>query len=274
MSVISGVMGSQAQESAAKKSGQAATESAAISAETQKYMFDQMMKLQQPYNQLGMQGLGQMGGVDPTGGSGQYLGQMEAMPGLELPTLNMPEFNYAFDENDPGYQFRQKEMEKTINQAAAARGNWNSRPVINALSEGNLALTADETTRQFGRAKDIYGMEAQGALSQYSADYEKASDLYGTGYNKLSDLFSKSLNLGTLDYNKIIDAIKIGQGAAGTAGQGAMATGQGLASTQNQLGNILSNTALMSGQAQSDMYSGIGGSSVDAYMLYKLFEKG
>jgi hypothetical protein len=267
MSVISGIVGSNAQKSAANTAANASRDAAAQSAAIQRYMFDKMSELQQPYNQLGVEGLGDFRGSDPTAGAREYQAKIENMPELSLPDLNLGSFDFAFDPNDPTYKYRQQEMEKTINQAAAARGNYNSRPVINALAEGNTALTADESEKQFGRALDTYNTNIQTALSNYGADYQKSTDQYNTGYGKLTDLYNISSNIGSTDYNKIIDAIKIGQGSASSAGQGALATGQGLANTYGQLGNNIANSAIASGQATSDLWGSVANTNTNATTL-------
>jgi len=307
MSVISGIVGSQSQKSAANTAADSSRYAAQQEAAIQKYMFDKLQSIQAPYNQTGLQGLSQLPGADPTAGAKQYQSQIENMQGLNLPDLNLPDlnlpqnlnlpnlnldsFNFAFDPNDPTYKYRQGELTKTIDQAAAARGNYNSRPTINAQAQGNIALTADESQRQFGRALDTYNTNISTDLSQYGADYGratdiynadygrsidaynaqygkatdtygadygKATDIYNTGYGKLTDLYNISQNIGSTDYNKILDTIKIGQGAASSTGQGALATGQGLANTYGQLGSNLANTAIAKGQATSDLWGNIG----------------
>jgi hypothetical protein len=267
MSVVSGVVGAATQKSSADKAASATKKAAQMSTDTQRYMFDEMMKLQDPYNQAGLKALGQLPSVDPSAEARKYQSQVENMPALALPSLNLDSFNFAFNPNDPTYQYRQKEMEETINQAAAARGNYNSRPVINALSEGNMALTADESEKQFGRALDTYNANVSTALSQYGADYGKTTDTYNAGYGKLTDLFNMSSNLGASDYNRLVDLVKIGQGSAGSAGQGAIATGQGLANTYGQLGNSLASTQIAKGQATSDLMSNIGKTNTQAGTL-------
>lgn len=346
--LLGGILGSDAQSDAANAAANASMYGANKSAEVQQYMFDQMMKMNQPYNTTGLMGLSQLtgqnfmapqtaqpspvsipsgavlvndpvkgtgywnetpaqygawtadtlpgslryllntsppdvpasrewvpastpststtapqytatsGGIDPTGGAGEYMSSLEGLPALSLPS-----FNFAFNPEDPTYKFRQAEMEKTINQAAAARGNWNSRPTINALAYGNMGLTADETEKQFGRA-----------LSSYEADYGRSKDLYSSQYGKLTDLYNMASQLGGVNYNKILDMVKIGQGAAGTAGQGALATGQGLASTYGNLGSSLANTELIKGQTQSDLWSGLGALPMNYMLMNKLLGQG
>lgn len=272
-SAVGAIYASKSQKDAAEEAAKAANQGAATSAWYQQNMFNELMALNEPYNKLGVSALNQFGGVDPTGGSSKYLSQVENMPALSLPSLSLNNFNYAFNPNDPTYQYRKSELEKTINQAAAARGNYNSRPAINALSEGNIALTADESEKQFGRALDSYNANISTALSQFGADYGRATDTYNSQYGKLTDLYNMSSQLGSGQYNKILDAIKIGQGAASSSGAGAVATGQGLANTYGQLGNSMAQSELLKGQAQSDLYSGLGDSFSNAYM-YALMGSG
>jgi len=270
MSVISGTAAASAQKRASKTAAAASTDAAEQSAAIQKYMFDKLQTIQEPYNRLGtgQQGIGAFAGADPTGGSDRFMTQMENMPGLDLPELNLGEFNFAFNPDDPTYKYRQGELTKTIDQAAAARGNYNSRPTINAQAEGNIALTADESEKQFGRALNTYSTNIGTALSQFGADYQGATDTYNSGYGKMTDLYNMSMNTGAADYNKVLDAIKIGAGAAGQTGSGAMATGQGLSSTYGQLGNQLGNAAIGSGQATSDMWGNIGATNTSLASLY------
>uniref|UniRef100_A0A6H1ZKV5 DNA transfer protein n=1 Tax=viral metagenome TaxID=1070528 RepID=A0A6H1ZKV5_9ZZZZ len=270
--LLGGVLGSNAQSSAAKSAANAATSAAQGSAAVQKYMFDTAMQQQAPYNELGLSGIEAFKSIDPTSSASEYATMLKDYPGLSLPSLSLDSFNFAFNPNDPTYQYRQKEMQKTIDAAAAARGNYNSRPVINALAEGNIALTADESEKQFSRALSGYNTNISTLLSQYGADYGKATDTYNAGYGKLTDLYNMNLNLGTTEYNKALDAIKIGQGAASSSGTAALATGQGLANTYGQLGSNLAQSALLSGQATSDMWSGIGGTAMNTALINALMK--
>jgi hypothetical protein len=207
-------------------------------------------------------------GVDPTGGAGEFMDRLKNMTGPNLPQLNLGQFSFQFDPNDPTYQYRQQQMQKTIDQAAAARGNYNSRAAINALSEGNMALTADESERQFGRALAGYGTNRETALSQYGADYGRATDIFNQERGNVTDLYNMAMQQGSANYSSIIDMLKIGQGSAHSAGQGAIATGQGLANTYGNMGNSLANIALMQGQNMSNLYSGIGASGINAGTAY------
>lgn len=225
--------------------------------------------------------------VDPTGGAGQYLQSLSNLqaPNLpelgNLPDLNIPEFSYTFDPNDPAYQFKLSESQKAIDAAAAARGNYNSRAAINQISDAQRAITADEVLAQFNRAKDIYGLNAQTALSNYGADYSRIMDLYNTdysramdlyniGYGKNTDLFNMATGLGGTEYQKLIDLVKIGQGSASSAGNTSLATGQGIASSYGQLSQAQQAAQYAKGQAKSDFWSGLAPAAMNAYQMYLL----
>jgi hypothetical protein len=248
-------------------------------------------------------------GIDRSTPSRQYMARMDALSG-DLPSLSLPEFKYTFDEQDPAYQFRRQQMEKTLNEAAAARGQFNSRAALNALQEGSMALTADEVDRQFGRQKDIYNLGLLGATTQHGADYQRASDLYGRDYDKLQNLFGMSTQREAMDrsrlmdlygmaaqreatdasrvmdmynianqqkmqdYGKLLDLVKIGQGAAGSTGGAAMATGQGLASNYANLSAALQGAAYQKGQANADFLSGLGAMPMNYMMMSKMMGGG
>lgn len=274
MSVVSGIAGAVSSNKAASKASNASTESARISAETQLNMFNKLLQLQAPYNKAGVDALQQIPESDITGGANEYLDKLKSLPGIDLPELNLDKFSYSFDPNDPTYQYRQKEMQKTIDQAAAARGNYNSRAAINALSEGNMALTADESEKQFQRALAGYTANTSTALSDYNADYQREKDLYGNQYGKITDLYNMSSQIGSQDYNKLIDLVKIGQGAASTAGAGAQATGQGLSSIYGNLGDNLANIGMAQGSNMASMWNNVGNTNTaGAIALYKLLNK-
>lgn len=263
--------GAEKQAGATKDASKLSYETAIKQIEAQKEMFNKLLELQQPYNEAGVNALGKLEGMDPTGNAQRYMSSIERSPSIALPELDLSSFSYQFDPNDPTYQYRQKEMQKTIDQAAAARGNYNSRPVINALAEGNLALTADESEKQFQRALDTYKTNTGTALSQYGADYGRASDTYNANYGKQTDLFNMAKNIGSTDWNALIDQVKIGQGSASQAGSGAQATGQGISSAYGLLGNAQQNYALEQGNIWSNYASGQGanmGNTANSILSY------
>ncbi len=224
-------------------------------------MFDQQVEWQQPYMDIGKQGAEMLPDtIPPYGDAATYAQQIGEMEGPNLPQLNLGDFSYQFDPNDPTYQYRQQEMQKTIDQAAAARGGYNSRAAINALSEGNMALTADESYQQFQRALGTYGANTQADLSQYSADYGRATDLYNAERGNLTDLYNMATQMGMADYNQVIDMLKIGQGAASTAGMGAQNYGNQGSAVYGNLANVQNQLGIAEAASWSNFVTGLGNS--------------
>lgn len=200
--------------------------------------------------QPGQQQFQAPGGVDPTGGAGQYrdaLAQidpnvatdyMQALKNLDPAVYTditggaskykdqLEALEFKLNPTDDVYKWRQAQTEKTINQAAAARGVYNSRPTINALSDANMALQESEIGRQYGQFRDkqaqlqnLYNMAMQTGNAQYAQDVEnlmrqqaQQQDLYNMevdnwmrNYAKNTDLFNQSAQLGATKYSAAVD---------------------------------------------------------------------
>ena len=251
MSVVSGIAGAQAQTHGANVGADAITNAAQISADALLEMFNQQMGMQQPFQEAGVEALGQLSSADPTGGAANYMSKINKL-GLDL-----PEFSYEFNPDDPAYKFKLEESQKVIDRASAARGNYNSRAAINAIADSARAITAEEATSQYGRAKDIYGMKTARAMDLYKSDYGKNFDLYNMAMG------SGAANVGLLQ-----NLVNAGLGAASSAGAGASSTGQGLASIYSNMGSSLADIAMAQGTNLAQLYSGMGQSGINAYMMY------
>jgi hypothetical protein len=115
--------------------------------------------------------------------------------------------------------------------------------------------------------------ENQNALTTYGLGYQQQGDIYGRNSSRLMDLYNMQSNMGDRQYGRVLDMAKIGSGAAQTAGQNAMATGQGVASTYMNQGNTLANLANQQGQNSANMIGGMAGAGMGAannYMLYNM----
>ena len=172
-------------------------------------------------------------GIDPTGGSSKYLDMLESL-------------KFELDPTDEIYKWREEQTNKAINQAAAARGMYNSRPTINALGDANMALQEAEINRQ------------------YKMNYQDP-------YAQFVDLYNMATQQGQLNYGKALDAIKAGQGAAGTMGQLGANTAGNISSAYMQNAGNQANIALQQGQTQSDLWSGLGAMPMNYMMLQNLF---
>jgi len=120
----------------------------------------------------------------------------------------------TLNETDPIYMWKQKEAEKAVNAALAARGLYNSRPGINALSEAAMKVSSDEAEKQWNRAFSLAGLgenaaAATGYMGTKISDSEasilknlgnsNALSALGQG-NSLSNLWA---GLGTFPINAL-----------------------------------------------------------------------
>lgn len=208
------------------------------------------------------------------GPEGQYISRLDQMsssagmpqiPGLESDVpLNLDE--------DQIYQLQRDEMMKQLNRRYAAGGQYASSDADNAVTRNLLPYMQDAYSRNL----DTVNRRNQNALTSYGLGYQRQGDIYGRDRSQLMDLYNLQSNMGDRQYGRVLDMAKIGAGAAQTAGQNAMATGQGLASTYMNQGNTLANIAQQRGQDQANMWGGIGGAAMGAgnnYMLYNLMQQ-
>ena len=260
-----------------------------------------------------------MEGADPTGGASKYLQQLE-------------DLNFKLDPNDEVYKWRQEQTQRSINQAAAARGLYNSRPTINALSDADMALQESEVNRQFNQnylakqqqLQNLYGMsmgigsaeyaqladQYQMAMQMGDVEYAKAVDDYMRNYGQITDQYTMSKDLGAINYGqaqdqynrqygqnmdaynmarqlgqtkygKALDAIKAGQGAAGTMGENTMAmgantmaAGQQIGSVYGNMGNAMASANMSRGQNTANTWQGLGNTALNAMAMYNLGNSG
>lgn len=164
--------------------------------------------------------------------------------GAEKYLTQLENFKPTFDENDPTYVWRQEQAEKAVNKILAARGLYDSRVGINALADQNRALTAEESDKQYTRQ-----------------------------YGKLTDLINTSMNVGKTKYGAAYDLARLGAGAASGGASSALATGTGVASTTNALGNALAQGAHNQGTIGANYISGIQSTPYNALATYNMANK-
>ena len=209
------------QRSASNNAADAQERANQLGIDTQLEMFYKSLEQYKPFYNAGVNALS---------------GMQNAPSGAEAPTLPSPDIKFEFDPNDQMYKIQQEEGEESINRALAARGMYNSRPGINALSDFNRKLIAQETQNQYGRAVDQYGREYSSAIDKFNIENTLAQQNYG----------------------KYQDIVKLGAGAASSMGQNALSTGQGVASQYGQIGNAQAQGAIGAGQAQAGLAQDIG----------------
>jgi hypothetical protein len=143
---------------------------------------------------------------------------------------------------DPGYQWQQQQGEKAVNRALAARGMYNSRAGVNALSDFNQNLNADTYQRQVNNLYNLSnlgrGASATGASLNQNSAINTGNTLMQTG---------QLVGQGMTNY---------GQTMGGTVANalGALGTGISNYSYMNALGDIVGKISNM-----NSSYNPIGG---------------
>ena len=167
-------------------------------------------------------------GIDPTGGAGAYKSALEGFGK-----------NFSFNPDDPMYKYQMEEAEKSINKALAARGLFDSRVGVNALSDASRALTAQESEKQYTR-----------------------------GRSDIMDLYNMSMQIGNTEYNKALDMVKVGTGAGASAGN---LGNQSVNALQSGYG-AMATAANQSGANNAALWSGLGAipaNALGAYAAYR-----
>lgn len=271
-----GYMSSQAAGKAAGQAADATKAAAKALADTQRYMFDKSMRLTAPQREMFdfaapylKEGLG-----SAQASLGGYVDQYNALdPRAGTPDMPVLQDRVNWDmENDPIFQMQKADMLKTLNRRYATMGRGASSDADNAVVNNMAGLATDS----YGRAVGDMERGNQNALTQYGLGYQRSADMYGRDTSRLMDLFNLTSNINNQDYGRALDMAKIGSSAAASAGQNALATGQGLASTFQNQGNDLASIFMNQSRNQAgiidDTLGGIGG-ALNNYQLMQLYKQ-
>jgi hypothetical protein len=214
-----------------------------------KSMYADFQKFMAPYMAVGLDGISDLEGYKPID------------PDSLTKPGELPDFDFKLDVDDEVYKHRQKSGEDAINRALAARGLYDSRAGVNALSEFNLDLMGKEVNDQFARY-----------TTGHNADYSKVIDTFNLG--RTHDLDKMGLNEGL--YQKILDKIKIGMGGAQATGNSALTTAANTGQVTNSLmntygnyGNNMADLAINSGNNEASYWAGLG--SMPSNMLAQYY---
>lgn len=219
-----------AQKSAAKRAAGAAKYAADAQAAAQFEMFEIAREDMKPYREAGQKALAELQNIDPTGGAGRFLEEMEAL-------------EFKFDPEDEIYKWRQEQNERAVNRFFASRGGFDSRAALNALQESGMALQESEVNRQYNQR-------------------------YIDKMNHLTRQYEMARGIGAAEYGKLADIASMGRGAAATSASHAMQTGTNLSQIYGQQGNALQQAELMKGAANAQMWQGIGQSAMAGLGAY------
>ena len=193
-----------AQKEAAYEANQTARDISAEQMDLYKQIYDEQKAQQAPYLQQGQAAIGKlgslMGGADPFK---DYLAKAGLSGG-------------QFNQNNPQYQFLQKQGLQALDRSAAARGM-------------GYSVAQMKAAQQFGQ-----GLASQ----QYDKEYDRAAQEFGNYYNRLAALAQG------------------GQQAAQTASQLGGQYGQNVGGTLGTLSGQLQNNIGQLGNARASGYIG------------------
>ena len=198
-SVIGSITGSNKQAKAAQNAANTQLDATKYASDSQKQMFDEVRKDQQPYMQAGADALKQlMGGM---GENGKF---MQTYTGQDI-------------YNDPSYQFRLQQGNNNIQAGAAAQG-------------GLLSGATQKALASYGQ--DMASQEYQNAYNRFNADqtnqYNRLSNLVGLGQSAAAGVGNAGMQTSQAIANNTM------QGAnASAAGQ--IAKGNSQANNMQQL---------------------------------------
>lgn len=200
--VFGGITGANQAAEGASRAADAQVQAARESNELMREMFNQTRQDQEPWRQAGVGALNQL-----TAG---------IRPGAE--------FNRNFTLNDfyaePGYGFRLSEGQKTIDNAAAARGSTLSGATLKALSRFNQNTAADEFQRSYDRWNN-----------DVSNRFNRISGVAGTGQQTVQNVGNAGLNAAQQMGNNTM-------GAGNARASGYIAQGNSVGNTVGSLASL------------------------------------
>jgi hypothetical protein len=136
---------------------------------------------------------------------------------------------------------------------------------MNMDNDAIFQATRDESEKSLNRR--------QGAAGKFSSsDAENAITRNMSGL--LTDSYNRQMTENQTGYNRLLDATKIGSGAAAQAGQNAIATGQGISQNALAAGNAMAQSSLAQGQATSNYMNTVGQTGQNAYLMWLMRDKG
>ena len=212
--------------------------------------------------------------MDPTGGADQYIAALKDYnekylgydPGSYIKKIEDFGKTFTFDETDPAFKYKQEQLDKAINKSLSARGLYDSRAGINALSEGNKGLISDEVNQQYSRK---YGALTDAYKTAATEDERK----YTRGSSNILDQYNMTLNTGKTKYGATYDIARLGAGAAAGGAASALSSGQSIGSTYNALGAAEAQGAATQGTIAGQYMQGIQATPYNALATYNLGKK-
>lgn len=216
--------GSRAQADAAREAGYASDRAVDKQIQAQMEMFNRNIELSEPYRQIGVGALSELGGYRSTFTPSQ-------LP--EFSTQDLP----FLDELEA---IEREEGERGVTRALSAAGISKSGKGISAVGDFQRKLGSQQSQRRYGYGVDAYNRALQQSLIR---------DEQG----RYAD---------TTRYGRILNRVNIGRGAATQQGGAALTTGANLANIYGAGGQRAGNLALAQGQIQSDLYANLANTAI------------
>lgn len=268
------IIGKDASRKASNTAADAQANASQQATDTQLQMFNQANEYYRPFREAGeraiptLEGylnqfpesnyLSQIQGIQPGTSEQQYFDQLAALS----PNINIDL------QNSPVYQAQKDELLRTLGNQYSARGLSGSSAAEDAIVRNLSPLIGQE----YGRQVDQYGRQYNALSNLYGLSSEANQRQYGNQLNQLYNLYNLQSDIGNRGYGRALDLTKIGAGAAGQAGSGALSTGANIAQTQLNTGNALANITQQQGQNNANFYSQLGALPLQAYGTYQTIQ--
>lgn len=257
MSVVSGtvgaVLGSDATESAAETTAQAQSDATSQQIALQREMYNQYREDFAPYQQAGYYGLAQLYGQDTTY-TDPISGEERTVQGANQP--------FQFTRNPyTGETLRPPSYDETVTDQLGNYEQSAGYQAQNTLNQQALQRQLNARGLNYGATGASAGAELSQKLT--ASDYDKYRQDLQQRYQGLSADFSQLMGVNQNEYNRLLDATKIGQGAAASAGQAGNSYAQQASSALQNMANATGQAAMAAGQSQAALWSGLGSASAN-----------
>ena len=239
--VGSAVVGGVSSDRASSRAASASEDASRRSVEEQRRQFDLMRKDTEKYREVGKKALNK-------------LGRMATMPSLEMdPSMSGLEGDFTFDpsqvEMDPGYQFRQEEGFKGLQNMLSAQGRAMGGSALKEAIRYNQGFASNEYGQAYERALGRNQMDYSRAMNNLSLRIDEYNRAYGRKRDSTSDLFQMA---------------GLGQSANSLSGQMGASAASGIS-------NSLAANAATQANAAAMRYSGINNAiqgGMQNYLMY------
>jgi hypothetical protein len=157
---------------------------------------------------------------------------------------------------DPGYQFRQSEGQRAIEQSAAARGSQLSGATLKALAQYGQNMASQEYGQAYGRyAQDrAFGAgQSAEAYDRFASERAFGASRENLQYQDYLQQYQTSAAIAENRYNRQLGLANVGSQAASNLANIAQLRGNALAEYAIQQGNVTANKWLGYAQASYNL---------------------